>query len=127
GPTHHWFAGEARTHDATTAACKHQHVFIGSATAEFRAPLWPLRSFGLGNVNHRQATRVPGLRAATDVPGDIQLVASRIDGRGIGSLQRAAVLLLVERMQESDDLFLIGYHVVLHDRRAIAITAAMSS
>src|SRR5262249_29681686 len=72
----------------------------------------PLR---FGNVNHGERHAVPGSAAATDVPGDVQLVALWTHRGTVRSPRRAAVFVLAEGVQESDHFLLLGPHVELHD------------
>src|SRR5262245_19102564 len=46
--------------------------------------------FGFRNVNHRQRTTIPRPAAAADIPGDVDLVALRIDGGAERAHRRGA-------------------------------------
>src|SRR4051812_20919634 len=78
-------------------------------------------------MNHRKRTAVPGLGAAAGVPGDVELVPLGIDGRAVRAAEGAADFLLVEGVQAGDHLPLPCFHVVLHDRGAVLLAAAMSA
>src|SRR5436190_11445617 len=74
-----------------------------------------------------QRATVPGPASSVDVPGDVELVARGIDGAAVSAPRRAAVLLLIEGVQKSQDLFLPCAGVVLDDGRAVRIAAAVST
>src|SRR6185437_12782099 len=76
-------------------------------------------------MDHCQRDAIPDATATADIPGDVELVALWTHGRTVGSLQRATIFFLVERMQESDYLFLFRPHIELHHGGAIGIATAM--
>src|SRR3954471_22312993 len=84
------------------------------------------RPLGLGDVDDRQGTAIPGPAAgAAGVPGDVDAVPLRADGGAVRPLQRAAVAVLVEGVQEGDDLLRPRLHVELHQGAAVLLAAAV--
>ncbi len=103
----------ART--STTASCR----------CSFGSPSRP--TFRLRNVNHRERTAIPRCPAALDIPGDVQLVAGRIDGRAERTGRDRADLVLEVGVQEGDHFARLRLGVELDDRAAVVLATTVGA